>query len=93
MEDERAREGLEHLQAAAREMIAAARAMLDVVEELVEDQDAVRTVVADVGALFGTVVRAAGERVGRPGGARTGTGGEDDEGDGPAERVERIRVT
>jgi hypothetical protein len=93
MEDERAREGLEHLQAAAREVIAAARAMLDVVEELVEDPEAVRTVIADVGALFGTVVRAAGERVGRPGNAGAGGGASGDKGDGPTDRVERIRVT
>lgn len=37
MNDERAREGIEHLQAAALEMIAAARAFLDVAEDLVRD--------------------------------------------------------
>jgi hypothetical protein len=35
--DDRAREVFEHLQAAALEMIAAARAALDVAEELVKD--------------------------------------------------------
>lgn len=37
MNDERARDVFEHLQAAALEMIAAARAALDVAEELVKD--------------------------------------------------------
>ncbi len=35
--DDRASEAIAHLQAAAREMIAAARAFLDVAEEVVED--------------------------------------------------------
>jgi hypothetical protein len=37
MNEERAHEVVEHLQAAALEMIAAARAFLDVAEELVKD--------------------------------------------------------
>lgn len=36
--------GVEHLQAAATELIAAARAFLDVAEEFVEDPDRIRTV-------------------------------------------------
>lgn len=39
---ERAREGLEHLQAAARELIAAARAALDVAEDIVDDPSLVK---------------------------------------------------
>lgn len=39
---ERARDGLEHLQAAARELIAAARAALDVAEDIVDDPSVVR---------------------------------------------------
>lgn len=39
MGDERAREGLEHLQAAFLELIAAARAFLDVAEDVVRDPD------------------------------------------------------
>lgn len=39
---ERAREGLEHLQAAARELIAAARAALDVAEDIVDDPSIVK---------------------------------------------------
>lgn len=37
MNEDRAREAIEHFQAAALEMIAALRATLDVVEELVKD--------------------------------------------------------
>lgn len=39
MDDPRATEGVEHLQAAARELIAAARSFLDVADDLVEDRD------------------------------------------------------
>ncbi|HKX69835.1 MAG TPA: hypothetical protein VJM75_01345 [Acidimicrobiales bacterium] len=53
---DRAREGVEHLQAAARELIHAARAVLDVAEDLVDDPDAVAAVAGAVGAL-GDVVR------------------------------------
>jgi hypothetical protein len=55
MNDERAAEGLDHLQAAALEMIAAARAFLDVAEDLVADRDKVSEVVA----AFGTIADAA----------------------------------
>ena len=41
MTDDRARQGVEHLQAAAIEMIAAFRAFLDVAEEVVRDPGAV----------------------------------------------------
>lgn len=41
MSEERARQGVEHLQAAAIEMIAAFRAFLDVAEEVVRDPSAV----------------------------------------------------
>jgi hypothetical protein len=53
---DRAREGVEHLQAAARELIHAARAVLDVAEDLVDDPDAVAAVAGAVGAL-GDLVR------------------------------------
>ena len=55
MNDERAAEGLDHLQSAALEMIAAARAFLDVAEDLVADRDKV----AEVVAAFGTIADAA----------------------------------
>jgi ElaB/YqjD/DUF883 family membrane-anchored ribosome-binding protein len=52
---DRAREGVEHLQAAARELIHAARAVLDVAEDLVDDPDAVAAVAGAVGALVDVV--------------------------------------
>ena len=49
--DPRIQAGLEHLQRAAREMIAASRALLDVAEELVDDPRAAAGIVD----LLGTV--------------------------------------
>jgi hypothetical protein len=46
-----AREGLEHLQAAAHEMIAAARSMLDACEEMLEDPRAGETLASIVGSV------------------------------------------
>ena len=59
--DPRLQAGVEHLQRAAKEAIAATRALLDVAEELVDDPRAVRGV---LGAL-GTVAGAASSIVGR----------------------------
>jgi hypothetical protein len=47
---DRAREGLDHLQAAAHELIAAARAALDVAEELIDDPEAIASVVSAAGS-------------------------------------------
>ncbi|MEY2453862.1 MAG: hypothetical protein QOD92_3436 [Acidimicrobiaceae bacterium] len=46
-----AREGLEHLQSAAHEMIAAARSMLDAVEEILDDPRAATAVATAVGTM------------------------------------------
>jgi hypothetical protein len=73
MNDERAAEGLDHLQRAAREMVAAARSFLDVVEELVEDRSALAEAAATVTGLAGAVTDA----------VRGGLGGR-----GPADRPE-----
>jgi hypothetical protein len=57
---ERAREGLEHLQAAARELIAAARAALDVAEDLIDDPETVSSMAGaagSVGDMVGDLVR------------------------------------
>ena len=57
MNDERAVEGLEHLQNAALELIEAARAFLDVTEDLVRDPAVAATIVhaaATVGRLMAT---------------------------------------
>ena len=45
-------EGVAHLQAAAREMVAAAREFLDAVEQVVEDDDRMSRVVVGVTDLF-----------------------------------------
>jgi hypothetical protein len=47
----RAREGIEHLQAATRELIAAARAGLDVAEEVVNDPEAAASVVRTLSSV------------------------------------------
>jgi hypothetical protein len=79
-----AREGLEHLQAAAHEMIAAARSMLDAVEEILEDPRAA----GSVAAAFGTVSRLIEGAVAQVNGVVTGSHAEPD--DEP--RVQRIKV-
>lgn len=87
--DERARAGIEHLQAAAREAIGAARALLDVAEELVEDPAVVQSALGSLGSVLQAalgsvrVPRSAGGHVPDP-------GGEGDEGEGG--RVQRIKV-
>ena len=71
---------MEHLQAAAIEMIAAFRAFLDVAEEVVRDPGA-------VAAFASTLVESA--RAAAPAAPTTGA-----DGDSPAEpRVTRIRVS
>ena len=80
-----ARDGIEHLQAAAHEMIAAARSMLDAVEELLEDPRAassLTTAFATVGRVIEGAVASVTEVV-------TGahTGHDDDE-----PHVQRIKV-
>lgn len=79
---DRAADGLAHLQTAARELIQAARAVLDVAEELVEDPATVRSVADALGAV---VRSAAGVGRRAAAGDRSGSG---DDGAG----VERITV-
>ena len=50
-------DGVEHLQAAASEMIAAGRAFLDAVEDVVRDREAVASVVD----AFSSIAHAAGQ--------------------------------
>ncbi len=82
----RAREGVEHLQTAARELIAAARAALDVAEEVVNDPESIATLAGTL-ASVGEVAR----RVGGLAGQATSPGWETPVDDEP--RVQRIRVT
>ena len=51
-EDDRGAEGVEHLQAAARELLLAARSFLNVVEEVVEDRDRLAGAAAGVTDLL-----------------------------------------
>lgn len=85
---ERAREGLEHLQAAARELIHAARAMLDVAEALVDDPETVRHLVGALGTV-GDVARHAAAAGARSGRGRSEANGGDGEADGPADTGRR----
>jgi hypothetical protein len=65
-------EGVEHLQAAARELIQAGRSLLDAVEGLVEDPSALQSVVGTLGSL----AQAAARSLRSDGGADTdGPGG------------------
>ena len=74
--------GIEALQSAAEEMIAAARAMLDVADGLVHDPDAAGTVLS----AFTSVARAATRFA--PGTERArGADGRDDDGDGGVRRI------
>jgi hypothetical protein len=87
MPDERpedlARAGVEHLQAAAREMIRATRSLLDAAEELVEDPAAVQNLVGTIA----TVAQAAAGRL------RRDAGGPEDGDDGDDGHVQRIRIS
>ncbi|HKA82814.1 MAG TPA: hypothetical protein VKD21_03080 [Acidimicrobiales bacterium] len=58
---DRARDGIQHLQAAAHELIDAARALLDVAEDVVDDPAAIATLVGALGAL-GDAARARATR-------------------------------
>ena len=87
----RARESVEHLQAAARELIAAARAALDVAEDWVNDPEAAESLAGSIAAVSDVARRVTGTG----GWLRTAPGGPtagatDPDGDG---RVQRINVT
>ena len=83
---DRAREGIQHLQAAARELIHAARALLDVAEDLIDDPAAIATLAGALGAMGDAARRR----------ATTPAGDEDDGGGGagavPEPAIERITV-
>jgi hypothetical protein len=87
--------GVEHLQVAAHEMLAAARSFLDVVEEVVSDRDKLSSVAASVTELLGSAggslakmaERVAGSAAGAANGASDGP-----DGAAPRPRVRRIDV-
>jgi hypothetical protein len=65
---DRAGEAVAHLQAAAREMIAAARAFLDVAEEVVEDPKAGEALLGTLGDVARRVVPGPGRAADDDGG-------------------------
>lgn len=81
--DDKVHEGLEHLQAAAREMIQATRSLLDAAEELVDDP----TVVQNLVGTLASVAQAAAGRL------RTASAPAGDDDDGDDGHVQRIRVS
>lgn len=80
--EDKVHQGIEHLQAAAREMIQATRSLLDAAEELVDDPRSVQD-------LLGTLTQAAQMAASRfrP---SAGASGDDEDDDG---HVQRIRVS
>jgi hypothetical protein len=90
MNDERASQGLDHLQAAALEMIHAARAFLDVAEEVVTDQDKVAGIVEVLGSVADAATRAARGEPLRPARGRSADRdelGDDDRDDGGVQHI------
>lgn len=81
-------EGLDHLQRAVRETIAAMRAVLDLAEDLVEDPRAAEALVATIGSVAEAAVRSGGQKVGTRF-ARAAAPDDDDDGG----RVQRIPVS
>ncbi len=93
---ERGREGVEHLRAAARELIEAARAMLDVAEEWVEDPEAVAALAGTLVSVGAVARRVAGTAGWPPAPAAPTAGAADEAGEADedaAPRVQRIAVT
>ena len=78
--DPRVQAGVDHLQRAAREVIAASRALLDVAEELVEDPRGAAGLADLLAGLAGRVPRPSHD-------------GGDDDGDGGEPPVQRIPVS
>lgn len=83
-DDPRVQAGVEHLQRAANELIAASRALLDVVEELVEDPRSVGGLLGVFANLGEVAARAA--RQGTRGGP-AGHSADDDDDDPPVQRI------
>ena len=93
-------DGVEHLQAAANEMIAAGRAFLDAVEEVVRDREAIASVVDALGSIAHAATQAASQAASQATRVATGrdrpgasAGDGDGSGDDPPSRVQHIRVS
>lgn len=87
VDDPRVQAGIDHLQRAAREAIAATRALLDVAEDLVDDPGSLRDLLGVVSALGGAATRAASRSDGH------GAWGGDEDGDDEGPSVQRIPVS
>lgn len=81
-EDPRVQDGLDHLQRAAREVIAASRSLLDVAEDLVDDPRSLGRLADLLGSVGDLAARSAGGTRRPP-----GAGDHDDEGDPPVQRI------
>lgn len=86
--EELARAGLEHLQTAAREVIAATRSLLDAAEEVIDDPAAVQQVVHTLAGLAQVAARRLRSDEGSPS-DEAGAASEDPAAGG----VERIRLS
>ena len=91
-------DGVEHLQVAAHEMIAAGRAFLDAVEDVVRDREKVASVVDAFGSIAHAASQAASQAAAQASRVATGrdrpaasSNGDDD--DDPPSRVQHIRVS
>ena len=83
---DKARAGIEHLQAAARELIAAARAALDVAEDIVEDPDTAASLAGVADTVTGFVRSVVPSR-------RTVAGDGESAPEGDETSVQRIHIT
>lgn len=63
-DDDRVAQGIDHLQTAAHELIAAARSFLDVLEDVVSDRDKLGDMATAVGSAVESAVRSTRERDG-----------------------------
>jgi len=94
-DDPRVQAGIEHLQRAAHEAIAASRALLDVVEDLVEEPGALGGLLDLLGGVGGLAGRlgAAGRSGVSGDGVYRGSGRSRDDGDDDDPPVQRIPVS
>ncbi|HEX2850921.1 MAG TPA: hypothetical protein VHN98_10225 [Acidimicrobiales bacterium] len=91
MSDERAKEGVEHLQAAALEVISAVRAFLDVAEQVVREPGRAAAFASDLVDL-GRMAAGAAAAAAAPS-AAPGPSGPTGQNDTDASPVSRIRVS
>jgi hypothetical protein len=95
--EERAKEAVEHLQQAALEMIEAMRAVLDLAEEAVKDPEPLVGMASSTAQALLTALVRLGAEVNVPGAHGPGNGAGNGDGAGPGHRhspgVQRIKVS